>query len=103
MIMNMYTQNRLWIHVIVGLFLVFFVSELLEKSMFIDGVWYAVIARNLAEGNGSYWFPQFSKTIFATFSFLGLSHSLSIPSSSFLDCWWPHAVPIRRPRPIRLR
>ncbi|MEM6966562.1 MAG: glycosyltransferase family 39 protein [Bacteroidota bacterium] len=35
--------------------------------MFIDGVWYAVIARNLAEGNGSFWFPQFSSTIFSSF------------------------------------
>ena len=30
--------------------LVLFFSELVEKSMFIDGVWYAVISRNLAEG-----------------------------------------------------
>ncbi len=47
--------------------LVLFFSELLEKSMFIDGVWYAVISRNLAEGTGSFWFPQFSATIFASF------------------------------------
>ena len=47
--------------------LVLFFSELLEKSMFIDGVWYAVISRNLAEGAGSFWFPQFSATIFSNF------------------------------------
>ncbi len=47
--------------------LILFFSELLEKSMFIDGVWYAVISRNLAEGAGSFWFPQFSATIFSNF------------------------------------
>ena len=47
--------------------LVLFFSELGEKSMFIDGVWYAVIARNLSEGIGSFWFPQFSATIFPHF------------------------------------
>lgn len=47
--------------------LVLFFSELVEKSMFIDGVWYAVISRNLAEGVGSFWFPRFSETIFPNF------------------------------------
>lgn len=35
--------------------------------MFIDGVWYAVISRNLSEGIGSFWSPQFSATIFPNF------------------------------------
>lgn len=47
--------------------LLLFFSELVEKSMFIDGVWYAVISRNLAAGNGTFWFPQFSETIFSPF------------------------------------
>ncbi len=47
--------------------LILFFSELVEKSMFIDGVWYAVISRNLAEGVGSFWFPRFSETIFPNF------------------------------------
>ncbi len=51
----------------IGASLVLFFSELVEKSMFIDGVWYAVISRNLAEGVGSFWFPRFSETIFPNF------------------------------------
>jgi len=47
--------------------LLLFFSELVEQSMFIDGVWYAVISRNLAEGIGTFWFPQFSATIFPDF------------------------------------
>ena len=59
--------NRLqwWSMLIIAL--LFFVSELVENSMYIDGVWYAVISQNLATGQGSAWFPQFSKTIFAAF------------------------------------
>jgi 4-amino-4-deoxy-L-arabinose transferase-like glycosyltransferase len=62
-----FVKKWLWRTLILGFFLVFFLSEILEESMFIDGVWYAVIARNLAEGNGSYWYPQFSQTIFSSF------------------------------------
>lgn len=62
-----FVQHWFWKALILGFFLTFFVSEILEESMFIDGVWYAVISRNLAEGNGSYWFPQFSQTIFSNF------------------------------------
>ncbi|MEM9917149.1 MAG: hypothetical protein AAF990_03595 [Bacteroidota bacterium] len=48
-------------------FVLLFVSELLEQSMFVDGLWYASISRNLAEGQGCFWQPQFSALIFARF------------------------------------
>ena len=64
---KIFVKHWFWKTLILGFFLIFFMSEILEESMFIDGVWYAVIARNLAEGNGSYWFPQFSQTIFSNF------------------------------------
>ena len=47
--------------------LVFFIAELVESSMYIDGVWYATISRNLAIGKGAWWYPAFSETIFANF------------------------------------
>lgn len=62
-----FAKHWFWKALILGVFLTFFMSEILEESMFIDGVWYAVISRNLAEGNGSYWAPQFSQTIFSSF------------------------------------
>ncbi len=64
---KIFVKHWFWKALILGFFLTFFMSEILEASMFIDGVWYAVISRNLAEGNGSYWFPQFSQTIFSNF------------------------------------
>ncbi|MBX2874892.1 MAG: glycosyltransferase family 39 protein [Saprospiraceae bacterium] len=59
--------RRLMILFFISASLLLFFSELVEKSMFIDGVWYAVISRNLAEGVGSFWFPRFSETIFPNF------------------------------------
>ncbi|MEO1627822.1 MAG: hypothetical protein AAFV25_21920, partial [Bacteroidota bacterium] len=44
-----------------------FASELLEQSMFVDGLWYAAISRNLAQGQGSFWHPHFSALIFSEF------------------------------------
>ena len=46
---------------------VLYLSELAESSMYIDGVWYAVISQNLAQGIGSFWFPKFSETFFSNF------------------------------------
>lgn len=59
--------RRMLILFFISASLILFFSELVEKSMFIDGVWYAVISRNLAEGVGSFWFPRFSETIFPNF------------------------------------
>jgi 4-amino-4-deoxy-L-arabinose transferase-like glycosyltransferase len=42
--------------------------ELMHQSVFFDGAIYASIARNLAEGIGSPWRLQFSKTLFSVFS-----------------------------------
>lgn len=39
---------------------------LLREGMFIDGIFYGTIARNLAEGMGSFWQPSFSSTFAAT-------------------------------------
>jgi len=36
--------------------------------MFVDGIWYATISRNLSEGLGSFWSPYFTKTMFPVFN-----------------------------------
>jgi len=38
-----------------------------QPGMFIDGVTYAVIARNLAEGIGSFWFPFYTASVYPQF------------------------------------
>lgn len=54
------------------LFLAFFIilltPALFTDGMFMDGTIYAVISRNLAEGNGSFWHLRFSDTLFSEFN-----------------------------------
>jgi 4-amino-4-deoxy-L-arabinose transferase-like glycosyltransferase len=38
-----------------------------QPGMFVDGVTYAVLARNLAAGVGSFWAPSFSTTVYPVF------------------------------------
>jgi 4-amino-4-deoxy-L-arabinose transferase-like glycosyltransferase len=38
-----------------------------QAGMFVDGVTYAVLARNLAAGTGTFWAPSFSTTVYPVF------------------------------------
>ena len=49
-------------------FLLFAISPyLLAEGMFFDGLDYAVIGHNLAQGIGSFWSPKLSETLFSSF------------------------------------
>ena len=37
------------------------VPRLWQRGMFLDGVTYAVVARNMADGVGTFWAPSFSE------------------------------------------
>lgn len=50
-----------------GLMLCVLGPSLWSDGMFFDGITYAVMARNLAEGLGSFWAPHFSETIMTQF------------------------------------
>lgn len=54
---------------LLGLILFFFCVApfFVQKSMYNDGIWYACISKNLANGIGSFWNPQLTSTIFPTF------------------------------------
>src|SRR4051812_22549428 len=41
--------------------------RLAQRGMFVDGLTYASIARNLAEGRGSFWSPSYTATIYPEF------------------------------------
>ncbi len=47
--------------------LTFVVGKLVCSNMFIDGVLYTAVARNMANGKGSFWFPYFAKNWFSFF------------------------------------
>ncbi|ADV49908.1 hypothetical protein Celal_2623 [Cellulophaga algicola DSM 14237] len=55
-----------WI-LILGFFFLLYAPNLLREGMFVDGIWYATISHNLANGFGSLWKPMFTNTIFPEF------------------------------------
>jgi 4-amino-4-deoxy-L-arabinose transferase-like glycosyltransferase len=50
-----------------GLFLILTVPRMTQPGMFSDGVVYASIARNMAEGRGTFWAPEYTKTVLTVF------------------------------------
>ena len=50
-----------------GLWLVLVSESLLAEGMFVDGVTYAVISRNMAQGVGGFWSPYYTATFYPVF------------------------------------
>lgn len=46
---------------------VFFTAGMWKEGLFMDGLYYASIARNLSEGDGSFWNLHFTKTLLNDF------------------------------------
>ncbi|MEQ8907732.1 MAG: glycosyltransferase family 39 protein [Vicingaceae bacterium] len=46
-----------------ALFLMILSPQLFSEGMFMDGIYYATIARNMAEGIGTFWDPTFTQTL----------------------------------------
>ncbi|MGY0407078.1 MAG: glycosyltransferase family 39 protein [Polaribacter sp.] len=40
---------------------------MVQEGMFLDGVTYSAISKNLANGYGSFWEPHYTKTLFTSF------------------------------------
>jgi len=52
---------------LIGLFLILECNSLLTEGMFFDGVTYASISRNMAEGQGTFWNPHYTQTLYPEF------------------------------------
>jgi len=64
--------------------------RLAHRGMFLDGLTYASIARNLAEGRGRFWEPSYTATIYPVFHEhppLGFWLE-SLYFRAFGDHWW---------------
>ncbi len=48
---------------VAGAFAVLTIPRMAQIGMFLDGVIYAAIARNLSEGIGTFWFPSYTSTL----------------------------------------
>ncbi|NVO02606.1 MAG: glycosyltransferase family 39 protein [Bacteroidetes bacterium] len=64
---NEYNQTLPFYLLITGLFLIIISPSLLSKGMFMDGLIYSTIAKNLADGVGTFWNPHFTATCLADF------------------------------------
>ena len=52
---------------VIGLFLIITSNHLLSKGMFMDGLFYATISRNISVGDGSLWHLKFTNTLLKNF------------------------------------
>ncbi len=52
---------------LIGLFFILVCNSLLTEGMFFDGVTYAGISRNMAEGQGTFWNPHYTQTLYPEF------------------------------------
>ncbi len=52
---------------LIGLFLILVNKSLLTEGMFFDGVTYASISRNMAEGQGTFWNPYYTQILYPEF------------------------------------
>lgn len=52
---------------LLSLSMLIILPKLFQQGMFVDGVDYAAVALNMAQGNGSFWQPQMSETLFPIF------------------------------------
>ena len=51
----------------ISVFAALILPSLLKDGMFMDGLFYSVLSRNLAEGRGTFWTPHLTETIYNTF------------------------------------
>jgi 4-amino-4-deoxy-L-arabinose transferase-like glycosyltransferase len=76
-------------------FLIPVLPKLVAHGLFMDGLWYATISRNLAQGLGSFWRPMFTPTVTPTFFADHPPLVFGIESLFFRalgDHWWVASV-----------
>ncbi len=61
-------SNRIFYLFFLALALLLFFPNLLQKGMFVDGLWYSTISKNMADGLGTFWSPCFTKTMYPVFN-----------------------------------
>jgi 4-amino-4-deoxy-L-arabinose transferase-like glycosyltransferase len=80
---------------VLAAFLIPVLPRLVAHGMFMDGLWYGVIGRNLALGIGSFWRPMFTPTISPEFFSFHPPLAFGIESLFFRvlgDHWWVAGV-----------
>jgi hypothetical protein len=62
-------KNKKTIFYLIPVILFLFLSapDYVRRSMYNDGIWYAILSKNLAEGEGTFWNPKLTETIYPEF------------------------------------
>lgn len=89
MTLNRSNNTPFWL-LLIGLFLILVSKSLLTEGMFFDGVTYASISRNMAEGQGTFWNPHYTQTLYPEFRqhpplAMGME---ALAFKAFGDHWW---------------
>jgi 4-amino-4-deoxy-L-arabinose transferase-like glycosyltransferase len=64
---NQFLKGTFFYVIIAGIFMIIVSPTLLSDGMFMDGMMYATMSKNLANGLGTFWQSHFSETIFPAF------------------------------------
>ena len=60
-------KNKTYLLITITLMAAFLIPSLVQEGMFVDGVTYSAISKNLANGIGSNWNPHYTKTLYPEF------------------------------------
>jgi 4-amino-4-deoxy-L-arabinose transferase-like glycosyltransferase len=87
------------VFLVISLYCLLVLPRMLSYGMFIDGVTYASIARNMAENYGSFWQPYYTATVYPTFyehpplGFWLQSWAYRLCGDSlYVEAWWGFCV-----------
>jgi len=59
--------NKIYWLLTTTIFIALLIPTLVQDGMFLDGITYSAISRNMASGLGSYWNPHYTKTLYSNF------------------------------------
>jgi 4-amino-4-deoxy-L-arabinose transferase-like glycosyltransferase len=83
------------VFLVISLYCLLVLPRMLSYGMFIDGIVYASIARNMAENYGSFWQPYYTATVYPTFyehpplGFWLQSWAYRLCGDSvYVEAWW---------------
>ncbi len=63
----MIRKDTPFVLITLGIFILLFFSKVFQHGLFFDGLIYASVSNNMANGIGSFWLPYFSETIYPVF------------------------------------
>ena len=90
-----HTSRSILLLLAVSVYCLLVLPRMLTSGMFVDGVTYASIARNMAENDGSFWRPYYTATVYPTFyehpplGFWLQSWAYRLCGDSvYVEAWW---------------